>query len=296
MLIAALVAGSHFPNAQSLFDKMSGYVKAHPSEQDARNMAWKQTNCKDSSGANSASDGDLDIALAYALAHAQWGSSGAVNYAAEFQRAVLGVSAADVNTAKTLVLLGDWVEQSDTKYAAATRSSDFMPGHYRVFAELTGNASWNTLIAHTLGLVTKVANPTTGLLPDFIVDAGNINTAKPSPANVLESGNDGAYYYNACRAPWRLGTDFVMTGNAELKSYLQRVTGFINGATSGDAAKIRAGYNLNGSPVSNSNYQTMAFVAPFGVAAMASPSHQAFLDSVWSTAVANTGEGYYADR
>ena len=44
-------------------------------------MAWRQMgDCASSDDPNSASDGDLNIAFGLLLAHAQWGSKGAINY------------------------------------------------------------------------------------------------------------------------------------------------------------------------------------------------------------------------
>lgn len=50
-------------------------------------MAWFQTkSCTSAEGADSASDGDLDIAYPLLLADKQWGSCGAIDYAAEAQQ------------------------------------------------------------------------------------------------------------------------------------------------------------------------------------------------------------------
>ena len=67
MLIAASMA-EHDSQAKDIFDGMYRYYKAHPSSIGPNLMAWQQTDngsaIQNSAGADSATDGDLDIAYA----------------------------------------------------------------------------------------------------------------------------------------------------------------------------------------------------------------------------------------
>ena len=111
------------------------YFKAHPSRLTPHLMAWKQTlkNGKmvNIEGADSATDGDLDVAYALLLADKQWGSAGTVDYKAEALLVLHDVLKGEFNSATVTLKVGDWATGAD---ANLTRPSDFMSGHMLVFA------------------------------------------------------------------------------------------------------------------------------------------------------------------
>jgi endo-1,4-beta-D-glucanase Y len=297
MVLAALMAG-HDPDARTIFDGMYQYFRDHPTATHPNLMSWYQrkSDCASVKGNDSASDGDLDVAYALLLADKQWGSCGAIDYLAEAKKVIGDVKDGDVDQTTHWVLLGDWVTPDDPGYYASTRTSDFMPNHYRSFWVATGDPAWTTLAGATYDLVEGMQAsfaPSTGLLPDFVVDPGG--GPAPAPPNFLEGNHDGDYGYNACRTPWRLGTDFLISGAPRARAAAQRLTVWIRSATGGDPSAIRAGYRLDGTPLPGSNYLSMAFVAPLGVGAMVDASNQAWLDAIWDLVVATpiTAEGYY---
>ena len=68
MLIAAYMAG-YDSNAETIFDGLYNFYKAHPSSINSNLMAWQQgTSCTDINGVDAATDGDMDIAYALLLA------------------------------------------------------------------------------------------------------------------------------------------------------------------------------------------------------------------------------------
>lgn len=296
MILMALMAG-HDPDAQTIFDGMFAYFRDHPSGITPSLMSWYQSNsCSDANGNDTASDGDLDIAYALLLADKQWGSCGPVDYLAEAQSVIAGIKGGELDATKQFVKLGDWVSAGDAPYDDATRSSDFMPDHYRSFLAATGDATWTSVLNRTYLIVDAlqdVHGPATGLLPDFVVDP--LGTPDPAPAGFLEGANDGAYDYNACRDPWRLGTDFLVAGEARAGTAVQAINVWIRATTGGDPTDIRSGYQLGGSASANSNYLSMAFVAPFGVGAMVDAANQSWLNAIWDLVVATpvSAEGYY---
>jgi hypothetical protein len=171
-----------------------------------------------------------------------------------------------------------------------------MVDHARSFAAATGDSAWIGLLDRTYQIVSSLQSnhsPTTGLLPDFATDP--LGNPTPAPAGFLEGPNDGAYDYNACRDPWRLATDFVVSGEARGKTAVQKIDTWIRGATGGDPTQIRSGYQLGGSPSPGTDYLSMAFVAPLGVGAMVDSSNQSWLNSIWDLVVAtpSTTDGYY---
>ena len=296
MLITVMMAG-YDENAQNIFDVLFRYVKANPSNNDGRLMGWIQP--QDSSGNDSAFDGDADIALALVLADQQWGSTGTIDYASEAKTMISGISASTIGKDSYLPMLGDWVEQGGNKYNQWTpRTSDFMPDNFRAFAFITGNNTyWNTVINNSQTVINNIQNqysPSTGLLPDFTTGT-SLNNIQPAGANFLEGKNDGNYSYNAGRDPWRLGVDALLNNDAVSLAETRKISSWIQSANTGNATQIRAGYLLNGSPVNGGNYFTSFFASPFGVAAMTGgPAQQQWLDNIY-TAVKANHEDYFED-
>lgn len=296
MMLMALMAG-HDPQAQTIFDGMFAYFRDHPSGITPSLMSWYQSgSCANANGNDTASDGDLDIAFALLLADKQWGSCGSIDYLAEAQSVIAGIESGELDATKQFVKLGDWVSPGDAPYDDATRSSDFMPDHYRSFLAATADATWTGVLEQTYDIVAALQanhSPATGLLPDFVVDP--LGTPDPAPANFLEGATDGSYAYNACRDPWRLATDFLVSGETRAKAAVQAINAWIRTETGNDPSAIGSGYRLNGTATPGTDYLSMAFVAPLGVGAMVDASNQAWLDDVWDLVVATPigAEHYY---
>jgi len=296
MLLSVLMAG-HDPDARAIFDGMVAYRRAHPSIFTPGLMAWNQrTSCSDAEGGDSATDGDLDIAYALLMADKQWGSCGAIDYAAEAGTVLAGIQSGEVDGSGRYLRLGDWTAPDEPQYYQSTRSSDFMPDHLRAFAAASGNVLWTQVLDHTYTVFDALQSshsPSTGLIPDFIADP--LGTPAPVAPHFLEGPNDGAYDYNACRDPWRLATDYLVSGDARAKTAVQRMTTWIRSATGNDPGQIDSGYQLDGSVSAQADYRSMAFVAPFGVGAMTDSTNQTWLNDVWDLVVATSvdDEHYY---
>lgn len=295
MMATALMAG-HDPDARRIFDGMYAYFLEHPSVFTPGLMAWNQNRaCGDVAGGDSASDGDLDIAYALLLADKQWGSCGPIDYLAEARRVIAAVKAGDLDATAQYVKLGDWATSGDPYYDS-TRTSDFMPDHYRSFEAATADAVWAGLLDRTYEIAASIQathSPATGLLPDFVV--APLTSPAPAPPNFLEGPLDGAYSYNAARDPLRLGTDFIVSGDTRARTVLQKINSWVRGAAGDDPANIKGSYRLDGTFRPADDYLTMAFVAPLGVGAMVDVSNQAWLNAIWDLVAAYPPEDYFED-
>ncbi|MGZ3456147.1 MAG: glycosyl hydrolase family 8, partial [Polyangiales bacterium] len=298
MLVAVLMAG-HDPEARTIYDGLYAFFRDHPSVHSKDLMAWNQvTGCKDSpdGGNDSATDGDLDIGFSLLLADAQWGSTGTVNYLAEGKKVIAAIGAHEMNATTHLALLGDWAE-GDAKFGDGTRPSDFMIDHFRAYGTASGDAVWKSVVdAHWSAVAAIQGGPASksGLLPDFAT-ATSAAAAKPVSGTYLEGSTDGTYSWNACRVPWRLGADFLVSGDARAKTAVDKINGWVRGATGEDPSKIVDGYALDGTKKGSAN--EIAFLAPFGVAAMSDAKNQAWLDAIWKRTEAEKigGGDYYGD-
>jgi endo-1,4-beta-D-glucanase Y len=288
MMIVPIMAG-YDPAAQTIFDGMWAFVDAHRSEIDPRLMDW---NVPSEEGNVSAFDGDADIAFGLLLADKQWGSGGRVNYKAESETMIAGILESEIGPESHLPMLGDWVKLGQAQYTQfMPRSSDFMLVNFRAFRSATDDPVWDDVVFQSQILAADIQekySPETGLMPDFIVDGA------PAPANFLENVTDGSYNYNAGRVPWRLGADALLNDDALSRFLVQNISHWIEASAGGDPLKIRAGYELNGEPLPESDYFTTFFAAPMGVAAMSDPAQQEWLNSVYDS-VYDKHEDYYED-
>ncbi|SMF91694.1 Endoglucanase Y [Paenibacillus uliginis N3/975] len=292
MLFSVLMAG-YDNGAQAYFDGLYQYYKAHPSDNNPYLMAWKQNSSfQNIDGANSATDGDMDIAYALLLADRQWGSNESINYLQAAKDIINAIMSNDVNSSQWTLRLGDWATSGT--YDTATRPSDFMLNHLKGFQKATGDTRWTNVVDKTFTIINSIHSsysPNTGLLPDFVVMSGS--NYEPAASDFLEGDKDGKYYYNSSRTPWRITTDYLLTGDNRALSQINKMNSFIKNATSSNPANVRAGYDLNGSAIVT--YNSGAFYAPFGVSAMTSSSNQSWLNSVWNYTVNATPEGYFEE-
>jgi endo-1,4-beta-D-glucanase Y len=280
MTIAVMMAAKD-PQAKTIFDGIFKFVKTHPSViNHDLHAAEQDSKCKSVNGGDSATDGDLEIAYGLLIADKVWGSSGAVNYLAEAKRIINGIKTGEVSSSTKFTLLGDW--GNDGKYKTISRTSDWMPGHFRAFQKATGDSAWGAVLSKQESTVTALQSqysPATGLLPDFVV---NTNTSpKPAPGRVLEAKTDGYYSWNACRVPWRLGADAITAPGSAALAQVRKMNTWIQSTTGGDPSKINTGYQLNGAKTEAGQHP--CFTAPFAVAAMSDAGSQAWLDKLFTT-------------
>ncbi|ULL19819.1 hypothetical protein DVH26_16290 [Paenibacillus sp. H1-7] len=289
MLATVLMAG-YDTNAKTYFDGLYRFYRAHGSVNNSNLMAWQQI--KDSSGNivdnpdggnDSATDGDMDIAYALLLADKQWGSSGSINYLAQANNVIGAIMSKDVNSSEWILKLGDWAANSDATYGKSTRLSDFMMSHLKAYQSASGNANWANVTDKAYNIINYLYNnksPNTGLMPDFAVKGSS--NYDPAAAGFLEGPNDGKYYYNSARTPWRIPVDYLLTGDNRAVGQLTTLNNWVKTSTSSNPNNIKSGYNLNGTVITGETDNTMAFVAPFAVSAMINSSNQTWLNSLWT--------------
>ncbi|MDB4903724.1 MAG: hypothetical protein JWQ63_3005 [Mucilaginibacter sp.] len=285
MVIVALMADYDL-SAKVTYDNLFRYYKANPSIRSKHLMAWVQYTNGKNSDQTSATDGDMDIAYSLLLADKQWGSKGPINYRKEGEAIITAIMQYEINHQTWSILLSDGVEAESKDYFD-TRSSDFMPSHFKAFELAIQDERWDKVTNATYNLFGKMQknySPDAGLIPDFIV---NINKkAKPAPPNFLESPYDGYYNYNACRIPWRIATDYLLTGDERSKAIADKINRWIRETTNNDTYNISAGYTLSGNDIKGRNFEALSFIAPFAVSAMVDKKNQAWLNKIWDYMIA----------
>lgn len=299
MLLAVYMAG-YDPQAQINFDNLFRFYQSFPSILTPSLMGWQQVKDTDGNivanplgGNDSAADGDLDIAFALLLAHQQWGSSGSINYLTSANVMISEILEKDVNLPLSTLKLGDWVYDSDKKFGKATRPSDFMLNHLKNFSAASGDHEWESVISKTYTIINELFtnfSSATGLLPDF--SEFKKKAYIPASEGFLERIEDGYYSWNACRTPWRIATDYILTGDTKAINQLTALNSWIRSKTTQKPKNIKAGYKLDGTPLVT--YSSLAFSTPFAVSAMINADNQNWLNALWTyTSAQPTSDGNY---
>jgi endoglucanase len=296
LMIVSTMAG-YDPEARSICEGLSLFVRAHPSEIEPRLMDW---HVPGGNGNTSAFDGDADIAYGLLLAASRWGNDGLVAFRTEFDRTLAGIRERTIGPQSRLPMLGDWVDPNGSKHNQYTpRSSDLMPGHFHTWARATGDAFWTQVAVasqNTVAALQSEYSPVTGLLPDFI-EPRSAQNHRPRPASpgFLEGPNDGNYNYNAGRDPWRIGADAILHKDATSAAQAAKIARWARATTNGDPRAFKSGYYLDGRPLPDSDYFSVFFVAPLGIAAMCDAGLQDWLDDIYAAVIATTDQDYYEE-
>jgi endo-1,4-beta-D-glucanase Y len=289
MLLTVLMAG-HDKEAKTVFDGLLHVVRSHPAYNTGSPalMDWRvNADCSGGGEGWNAMDGDLDIAMALLMADKQWGSSGAVDYRAEALSTIAALKAYNMTS------------DGRTKGLPSpdnNRTSDYMITHFKAFGRATNDAFWGSATDkafYLLDLMQSNFAPATGLIPDFIIDTGTNPAASPG---FIGDGNanEGFYYWNACRIPWRLASDYVTSGDTRSKTITSKLMDFFNNTTGGNPGLLSNGYKLDGTSLDfNPGYVSPSFVGPIATGAMVDNRFEPFLNNLWTWNSNHLASGYY---
>lgn len=284
MMIVALMAGFD-STAQETYDCLYRYYRSHPSTTSPDLMAWMQTRYCRSVDGGTATDGDMDIAYSLLLADAQWGRHGNIPYRQKALEMIAAIKREEINPLTYIVMEANGENPRSHDYYDM-RSSDFMPDHIRAFRQATGDSAWDSVLTNNYRVfqyLQDTYSPNAGLVPDFIkhIHLDSTLSAKPAQPNYLESKYDGVYNFNACRVPWRIAADYLVSGDPRAAEFLAHINPWIKATTKGDPDNISAGYNLSGIDLPHRTFEALCFICPFAVAAMANPDNQEWLNKLW---------------
>lgn len=240
---------------KEVFDGLYQFYKAKRTVNANNMMAWNVT-CDSINDPGSATDGDIDVAFALVVAHDQWGG----DYLKEAKEIITVIRNSVIVTCDSLLVLAPgfsaespagpvWggCELTDIQY--------YTPAFFRIFADVSGDNSWNKLADDSYTILYAGADPVTGLVPDWQSVSG------------VPGGNSDRvpfYRYDACRVPWRMSLDYLWNGNNSALEWCNKISSWANSV---GPENIRDGYNLDGTE-NNQGYHNSAFVGGFAVSAM----------------------------
>ncbi|MCL2209596.1 MAG: glycosyl hydrolase family 8 [Treponema sp.] len=238
---------------------------------------------KDQKSADCATDGDMDIICALLLADSQWGSDKNYNYkqiALDMLECLWNYC---VHKKYFTLLLGDWTLGNKGVLGSAVRISDIIPAHLKVFAKTDKEHDWQKVLDASYNVIRDLCeskNLQNGLLPDFAIFKDGKWKA---PKKTILEGDDGSYSYNACRVPWRLGSDYLLYGDTKINtsSLFNLIVKPLNEFTSAFTDIDQLGpFNLDGSPLGERDPET--FAAPFLVTAAAGKANPDWVEKIWN--------------
>jgi endo-1,4-beta-D-glucanase Y len=288
-MIATVIFAGHDGAALTTYDNMLAFARKYRSGSSALLMshAVNRTGtgtCAVASNGDTETDGDLHIALSLLMADKQWGSAGGTNYLEEAKKMIAEIKAREMNPTTKLPYVGDYAA-GDATIANKVRTSDLLAGHFSAFAAATGDPFWTEAVTAAYTLIGKIqasASPTSGLLPDFMINTG---TATPAPS---ATAAEALYDYTTAGFPVFLAADYIAnsTRNPNSKVVLDKINAWVKTKTGGNPAMVVDGYQLNGSVKAGGGVgESPLFETGFGAAAVVDAGNQAWLDSIWTRAV-----------
>lgn len=241
---------------------------------------------------SSATDGEMDIALALLLMDKLNLSNPKHNYKEDAKKIILAlgstIQSQTVNGKKyTYLPTGDWAikEKKDgslnySKYLM--RSSDFLTHHIKTFIRfmeaegLTSDPTyrkWKDLLSTIKYLYTNNPFSSKGLFPDFIYINGSTNSLEALDRTkggvhsklVEELGEDvteNKFSYNACRLPWRMAEDVYFSSDITIAKAAHKIYNTLDSNKNNYTIDMTGvEYNMAG-VATNTTYTSQFYEAP----------------------------------
>ena len=251
--------------------------------------------------ANSALDGDIDIAYSLILADGLWGSDGEFNYI-DMAKDIIIALRENMVSDDNYLYVGDSVLKY-LKHDDLIRSSDFIIDALYEFKSVDEGYEtlWENVILKTDNILNTMYmdySQDTGLIPDFIIKTEDGYV--PALGKQLEKNNDGDFSYNACRTAFRVGEYALYHGEDKYDDYLISHSKWSKEITSGNPNEFNAGYYIIngpvGTPLPDSDYESLAFIAPLLISASLDKD-QGWYDAIYEYIVNRDikDDGYYGN-
>jgi endo-1,4-beta-D-glucanase Y len=252
---------------QNHFDKLWAYYQKWPNLNGL--MHWKIQGFSRVLEQNAATDAELDVAIALAMAHYQFGSTSSKNYLDTAKSLISKIRAQEVST-NNLLKPGDmWDSERNPSYVS--------PGALEIFKEVESSQAtkWQSVIDANYTMLKANQNSSSGLFSDWCRNDG--------------SHSRGSYGYDAARTPWRMAWANAWYGHADAKLLLTNLyTRFLQ---SKNASSIGGSISLTGTMGGDKN---STFLGPLTNALSYSSENQSKMNDYWTTLMSFKNEWYYS--
>ena len=286
-------------NTQSKFDKLWNYYKNNTNKSTNHGvMNWKvkgfthQVADPVSGNSNGATDADIDAAQALLMAYKQWGNS---SYLDDAQTLIQNLWTYEVNSNKQLKP-GDMFDDYKNPCYFITNAMKLFD-QVKGLQGWTNSWDWTTVANNCYTLMSKVANASTGLIPDWCYENGTLLTG------IKDSKFESIFGYDAVRIPWRMAHAYAWYGDTQAKSIASKITTWAKGKYP-SPNDIVDGYFLDGRPGdgtgafsgSLSSWGTSknaCFKGGLSIGSMVDPSFASYMSDCWQYGSATDVYGAY---
>jgi len=211
---------------QAEFEKLYATWKNHGGN--GGGMDWR---IGSNGGTGSATDADVDAALALVMAYKQWNKA---SYLDDAKTIIKWIGDKDFNSDNTLRPGNAWNDAFNPSYATL--------GHFTLFGKVTNDSKWETRRKQVASDLKACQNATTGLVPDWCA-WGNHQPTKTS-ASVAQS-EDAGFFDDAARTPWRTAWAYYWYGDSDALAFNTKIANWLIPTTT-TASNINSGYYVNG--------------------------------------------------
>ncbi len=231
--------------------------------------------CTYGRGRTSATDADVDMALALCMAYKLWGSSANYNYETEAKTLISNIMNYDMGVGfnnELFLYNGVWDNNGTGIWGGKNgwNPSYFTPAWYPIFEEMTGDTRWGLLADKMWDEIAKIeaVNNNTGLLPDWCDTSGATPTQPKKVGNVaasdiivnvlVENGKTNYYtnepgkmsynvYYDGIRVLWRMAVAASWFGDENAKRIVEKQHNFFKNIIRSSINNLKDGYSIDGS-------------------------------------------------
>lgn len=260
-------------NTQAQFDKLWRYYNSYPDSKGL--MKWIINGCDGAKADGAATDAEMDVALALAMAYKQWGKE---SYKTDLAVLLKKIWDSEVDQ-------GNKVLKSGSLWSDPYNPSYFATGALRVFAQVDTDKShnWTAIADGCLALIKKNQHATTGLVSDWCNSNGTSVDKNGSGTN--------KFGYDAARTPWRVTLDYLWHGTPAAKEAMQKIAAWLKASTGENVTKIKAQYNTDGT-TSVTDWSNALYWGAFTMPNMVDPSNSAWLQQL-SKRMNQNPDNYY---
>ncbi len=214
------------------FDKSWSWTQEQLGRPDDELFSWKWGQRVDKTygvltadgGFNTASDGDVDIALALLMAGERWQQKSYIDQAKAIINDIWEKEVVEINGFPYLA--GNNLEKQ-AKDSAIINPSYFAPYAFKIFARADKNPkhNWEALVDSSYALInTSIdsklgSNASAGLVPDWIV----MSKADGSISKSNDASLSTNYGFDAMRTPFRLALDYKWNKDERAKQTLKKM-------------------------------------------------------------------------
>ncbi len=252
-----------------VFDGLWQFYTEHLDERGLMNWSMGVCEAPGDNDSNAATDAELDAAMALLQAHARWPDGGYLDAARALAALILEHEVDLDCVGRTVLRPGDaFGGCRDQNGQNRINPSYFAPGYYAVFAAFFPEQAtvWTDLRDDTYALYNIYQTRMDGLVPDWSATDGS-------------DWYGATYWYDACRTPWRVATDYAWTADERALAVLMGFTDWVDS---------------NGGLPQAAQQNNSAFLGAFALAGCYDPAKFDTYMSSWLSAGGDDGPYFQA--